>query len=90
MCILPFWGDVGIKKWSPLSPRTPKQKNGEHIPPYCIFLIFFEPFFPLHGPKTKLAFPDLKESSNKKVKENKLALKYFFCLNFYFENLIEP
>ena len=47
----------------------------------CMFFIVFEAFFHKHGPQTKIAFPNLKERSNQKVNENKLALKLNFTLN---------
>ena len=46
-----------------------------------MFFIVFEAFFHKHGPQTKIAFPNLKERSNQKVNENKLALKLNFTLN---------
>ena len=42
------------------------------------FRTVLEPFSQLNGQKTKIAFPDLKERSNQKVEENKLALKFNF------------
>ena len=46
------------------------------------FRTVLEPFSQLNGQKTKIAFPDLKEHSNQKVEENKLALKLNFILNY--------
>ena len=48
----------------------------------CIFWTVLGPFSQQHGQKTKIAFPDLKERSNQKVKENKLALKLNFTLKY--------
>ena len=46
------------------------------------FRTVLEPFSQLDGRKTKIAFPDLKERSNQKVEENKLALKFNFTLKY--------
>ena len=48
----------------------------------CIFRTVLEPFSQLDGRKTKIAFSDLKERSNQKVEENKLALKFNFTLEY--------
>ena len=47
-----------------------------------IFRTVLEPFSQLNGQKTKIAFPDLKERSNQKIEENKLALKLNFTLKY--------
>ena len=47
-----------------------------------IFRTVLEPFSQLDCRKTKIAFPDLKERSNQKVEENKLALKSNFTLKY--------
>ena len=47
-----------------------------------IFRTVLEPFSQPDGQKTKIAFPHLKERSNQKVEENKLALKFNFTLEY--------
>ena len=47
-----------------------------------IFRTVLELFSQLDGRKTKIPFPHLKEHSNQKVEENKLALKFNFTLKY--------
>ena len=63
----------------------------------CIFVIIFDPFLLLYGQKTKSAQGQRKERLNKKVEENKPALKLNFLskskragLDFEIKYIIEP
>ena len=47
-----------------------------------IFRTVLELFSQPDGQKTKIAFLHLKERSNQKVEENKLALKFNFTLKY--------
>ena len=48
----------------------------------CTFLTDFEPFFLLHGQKTKSAQKHAKGYSNKKVEEKKPALELNFLSKY--------
>ena len=69
-----------LKNWLKTHPKVLNAQNKRVLHHFGGMLalksgLVFEAFSHLHGPKTKIAFPDLKERSNQKVKENKLALK---------------
>ena len=80
-CNPPFWGDVGIKKWSRFFCFGIRSAIFWHLKT-GIFgeseSPVLEQFSQLDGQKTKSAVLQQKMASNQKMQENKLALKFNF------------